>query len=92
MEVIMANIKSNQKRALTNEQARLAHNAQRTELKTAIKNVLVAVNNKDVEGAKAAYNVANQKLDKAVVNNVKHKNYAARQKSRLAQAINTLEA
>ena len=36
-----------------------------------------------------AYNVANQKLDKAVVNNVKHKNYAARQKSRLAQAINT---
>lgn len=88
----MANIKSNQKRALTNEKARLAHTAQRSELKTAIKDVLVAVANNDVEGAKKAYNVANQKLDKAAVSNIKHKNYVARQKSRLAQAINTLEA
>lgn len=88
----MANIKSNKKRALTNEKARLAHVAQRSELKTAIKEVLVAVENKDLEAAKSAYNVANKKLDKAVVNNVKHKNYVARQKSRLAQAVNSIEA
>ena len=88
----MANIKSNMKRALTNEKTRLAHLSQRSELKTAIKNVLVAVEKKDKEAAVKAYNVANQKLDKAVVDHVKHKNYVARQKSRLSKAVNSIEA
>ena len=88
----MANIKSNMKRSLTNEKTRLAHLSQRSELKTAIKNVLVAVEKKDKEAAVKAYDLANQKLDKAVVDHVKHKNYVARQKSRLAKAVNSIEA
>lgn len=88
----MANIKSQKKRALTNLKRQNVRAGQKSELKTAIKKVLSAVEAKDAEGAAAAYNQANKLLDKAVVNGVKKKNYAARQKSRLAKAVNTVKA
>ena len=42
------------------------------------------------KAAKEAYNTANKKLDKAVAKGICHKNFAARQKSRLSKKINGL--
>ncbi|MBR2991220.1 MAG: 30S ribosomal protein S20 [Solobacterium sp.] len=88
----MANIKSQKKRALTNRKSQLANASKRTAVKTAIKNVLKAVEAKDAEAAAAAYNKANSVLDKALSDGIKTKNYVARQKSRLARAVNSIEA
>jgi small subunit ribosomal protein S20 len=86
----MANIKSQKKRALTNLKSQMQNAGKRTELKTAIKRVLTAVEAKDLDNAAKAYNEANSELDKAVANGIKKKNYAARQKSRLAKAVNSI--
>lgn len=88
----MPNIKSAMKRVRQSEKRR-AHNAsQRSALRTAIKAVRTAVANKDAEAAKAALVAAEKKLDKAAGKGLIHKNAAARKKSRLAQAVNTLVA
>lgn len=86
----MPNIKSQKKRVLTNNKKHLANASQRSELKTAIKRVIEAVEKGDKEAAVAAYNIANSKLDKAIASGIHHKNFAARQKSRLATAINKI--
>nr|WP_242518096.1 MULTISPECIES: 30S ribosomal protein S20 [Terrabacteria group] len=88
--VIVANIKSQKKRALTNLKKQHALAGEKTELKTAIKKVLVAVEAKDKATATEAYNMANKSLDKALVSHIKKKNYVARQKSRLAKLVNSL--
>lgn len=87
----MANIKSQKKRALTNAKKNVTNSAAKSQLKTAIKKVLKAVEANDAEAAKAAYNECNSLLDKAVTSHLKHKNYAARQKARLAKAIATIK-
>ena len=87
----MANIKSQKKRALTNLKRQAAKAGQKSELKTAIKKVLVAVEAQDKEAATKAYNEANKALDKAVVAHIKKGNYVARQKSRLAKAVNSIQ-
>lgn len=86
----MANIKSQKKRALTNAKAQLKNTAEKTEVKSAIKGVLKAVEANDAEAAKTAYNKANSALDKAVSDGIKKRNYASRQKSRLAKAVNSI--
>jgi len=86
----MANIKSQKKRALTNAKAQENNMAKKTVVKSAIKNVLKAVEAKDADAAKAAYDKANSVLDKAVSTGIKTGNYAARQKSRLAKAVNSI--
>lgn len=86
----MANIKSQKKRAITNAKRQAANTAKRTEVKNAIKGVLTAVEAKDAEAAKKAYDHANAVLDKAVAAHIKKGNYAARQKSRLAKAVNSI--
>ena len=87
----MANIKSQKKRALTNLKRQNAAVGQKSELKTAIKKVFAAVDAGDKEAAEKAFNAANKSLDKAVVNHIKTANYAARQKSRLAKAVNSIQ-
>ena len=87
----MANIKSQKKRALTNLKRQNATAGEKSELKTAIKKVLAAVEANDKDAAVKAYNEANKALDKALVNNIKKKNYVARQKSRLALAVNSIK-
>lgn len=86
----MANIKSQKKRALTNAKKNLVNSAAKSRLKTAIKKVEKAVEAKDKETALNAFNEANSLLDKAVTSHLKHKNYVARQKARLAKEIATL--
>lgn len=87
----MANIKQQKKRIKTNEKARLTNAAFKSSLKSALKNVEVAVEAKDLDAAVAANNVAAKKLDKAVSKGLVHKNYVARQKSRLAGLVNTIK-
>jgi len=87
----MPNIKSQKKRAITNLKANAENKSVKSALKTAIKNVLTAVEAKDKEAAKKAYNEAASKLDSAVTSGIHHKNYASRQKARLAKAVNTID-
>lgn len=88
----MPQIQSQKKRVKTNNKRNLAVTAQKSALKTAIKAVLTAVEAKDTAAASAAYNTASSKLDKAVAKGIHHKNYATRQKSRLARAVNSITA
>lgn len=86
----MPQIKSQKKRALTNLKRSTAVTSERSALKTAIKNVLKAVDAKNADAAKVAFDLANSKLDKAVSGGIQHKNYAARQKARLSKAVNSI--
>ncbi|GGH92410.1 30S ribosomal protein S20 [Arthrobacter liuii] len=86
----MANIKSQKKRILTNEKARLRNNAVKSELKTAIRAVNTAVGSADKEAATTALVSASRKLDKAVSKGVLHKNNAANRKSAISKKVNAL--
>ena len=86
----MANIKSQKKRVLTNAKAKRKNTSEKSQLKTAIKKVNAAVALNDKEAALKAFNEANSLLDKAATSHLKHKNYVARQKSRLAKTIAAL--
>ncbi|MCR4856569.1 MAG: 30S ribosomal protein S20 [Erysipelotrichaceae bacterium] len=86
----MANIKSQKKRALTNAKANRKNSSEKSQLKTAIKKVNAAIAANDKDAAVEAFNKANALLDKAATSRLKHKNYVARQKSRLAKAVATL--
>ncbi|SFT71451.1 30S ribosomal protein S20 [Arthrobacter sp. ov118] len=86
----MANIKSQKKRILTNEKARLRNNAVKSELKTAIRAVNTAVESTDKDAASAALVAASRKLDKAVSKGVLHKNNAANRKSAISKKVNAL--
>ncbi len=86
----MANIKSQKKRALTNAKANLKNRAEKSQLKTALKKVHAAVAANDKDAAVKAFNDANSLLDKAASSHLKHKNYVARQKAKLAKAVATL--
>lgn len=86
----MANIKSQKKRILTNEKARVRNVAVRSEVKTLIRNVNTAVAAGDKEKAADALKAASRKLDKAVSKGVLHKNNAANRKSAIAKKVNAL--
>jgi small subunit ribosomal protein S20 len=86
----VANIKSQKKRNLTNEKARLRNVAVRSEVKTVIRNVNEAVVSGDKEKATEALRLAGKKLDKAVSKGVLHKNNAANRKSAIAKKVNAL--
>ena len=84
----MANIKSQKKRILTNEKARLRNNAVKSELKTATRKGKAAVEAQNQEAAVEALRFVNRKLDKAVSKGVLHKKTAANKKSGLAALVN----
>ena len=86
----MANIKSQKKRILTNEKARLRNNAVKSELNTAIRAVNTAVESTDKDAAAVALVAASRKLDKAVSKGVLHKNNAANRKSAISKKVNAL--
>ena len=86
----MANIKGQMKRNLTNEKRRLRNASFKSSLKTAIKNVETSVEENNKEVAQTALSDAFKKLDKSLTKGINHKNYVARQKSRLSKLVNTL--
>ena len=87
----MPQIQSQKKRVKTNNKRNLAVSSQKSAVKTAIKAVLTEVEAGNKEAAVAAYNEACSKLDSSVSKGIHHKNYASRQKSRLAKLVNSIE-
>ena len=86
----MANIKSQKKRILTNEKARLRNKAVKSALKTHIRKFTEAARSGDAVKAKELATVACRALDKAVTKGVIHKNQAANRKSAVASAAAAL--
>ncbi len=88
----VANIKSQIKRNLTNEKARLRNKATKSSLKTAVKKFRTAADAGDTVAATAALRDASKKLDKAASKGVIHKNQAANRKSALAKQLDSISA
>ena len=83
----MANIKQQIKRNKQNEKARLRNASYKSSMRSAIKNVIKLADSKDPK-VQEAYSFACKKLDKALSKGIVHKNFVARNKSRLALHIN----
>ncbi|GAA2834067.1 MULTISPECIES: 30S ribosomal protein S20 [Crossiella] len=86
----MANIKSQMKRILTNEKARLRNKSVKSEVKTAVRKFREAAEAGDKDKALELLRVANRKLDKAASKGVIHANQAANKKSALALRANKI--
>ena len=83
----MANIKSQIKRIVTNEKARVRHSSAKSAMRTAVKKVEKALTAGSVEEAKTEFNTAQTLLSRAVNKKVMKLNTSARTISRLAQKI-----
>ena len=79
----MANSLSASKRARQSESNRRRNASQRSHVRTAIKNVLKAIESGDKTAADAAYKAAVPAIDRSVAKGIMTKNKAARHKSRL---------
>ncbi|HHV71182.1 MAG TPA: 30S ribosomal protein S20 [Clostridia bacterium] len=86
----MPNIKSAIKRVSLAEKSRKRNVAIKSSIKTATKKFMEAVNNNDQEKAVVALRKATSLIDKAATKGVIHKNAAARKKSSLARALNSI--
>ncbi len=86
----LANIKSAKKRILVTETRAARNKAIRSEVKTSIKKVEVAVAANDKEAAKAALTVAISTIESASSKGIYHKNNSARKVSRLTKLVNGL--
>ena len=88
----MANSKQAAKRAKQAEAARQQNVSQRSELRTMIKKVRVAIAGANKAEASAAYITAVSLIDNYAGKGLLHKNAAARYKSRLSNQIKGLAA
>ncbi len=88
----MANHPSAWKRIRQTEKRRLRNKFYRTRMKTFIKRVREAVNQKDAEQAETRLREASRIISKTASKGVIHKRAAARKISRLARQVNTLRA
>jgi small subunit ribosomal protein S20 len=86
----VANIKSQQKRILTNERARLRNQSVKSALRTAVRGFREALDAGEKDKAAELLTATSRKLDKAASKGVIHKNQAANKKSALALALNKL--
>ena len=86
----MANIKSQQKRILTNERRRLRNQSVRSALRTSVRGFREAIDAGEKDKAAELLLSTNRKLDKAASKGVIHKNQAANKKSALSLAFNKL--
>ena len=87
----MANIKSQQKRVITNEKRRRRNQAVRSAVRTEIRKFREAVEAGDKEKATEQLRVASRALDKSVTKGVFHRNNAANKKSNMARALNKMD-
>lgn len=87
----MPNIKSAKKRAKQSEVRRQRNVARNSDVKTAIKKVLEAVENNDMENAKELLSVAQAKLARAKGKGLFHRNTVARKMSQLAKKVKSIK-
>jgi small subunit ribosomal protein S20 len=86
----VANIKSQQKRILTNERRRLRNKSVKSSLHTAVRGFRDAVEAGDKDKAAELLASTSRQLDQAASKGVIHRNQAANRKSGLAAALNSL--
>ncbi len=86
----MANSLSARKRARQSERNRRRNASQRSHVRTAIKNVLKAIESGDKTAADAAYKTAVPAIDRSVAKGIMPKNKAARHKSRLNSHVKAM--
>ncbi len=86
----MPNIKSSLKRLRTSEKRRMRNVAAKSRMKTAIKEVLKAIEVGDQDAAKEALRGAIKVIDKTASKGIIHKNNANRKKSRLTRKVNKM--
>jgi small subunit ribosomal protein S20 len=86
----VANIKSQQKRILTNERRRLRNQSVKSSLRTAVRGFREAVDAGEKDKAAELLQRTSRQLDQAASKGVIHKNQAANKKSALALALNRL--
>jgi len=86
----MPNIKSSKKDVISSKIAYEKNKANKSELKTIVKKFDAALVAGDKAVAEAAYKVAVQAVDQAVVKGILHKNNAARKKSSMTLKLNKL--
>lgn len=88
----MANSPQARKRAVQEITRRNRNMSQRSDMRTAIKNVLKAINAKDATAAQTAFRLATKKIDTLAGRNVIHPNSADRLKSRLNKRVKAAAA
>ena len=88
----MANIKSSKKRAKQAVVRNARNSAQRSQLRTAVKKVVKALDAHDASAAQEAFTVAQPLLDRYAARGLIHKNKAARHKARLTARIKAMQA
>ena len=86
----MPHSKQAKKRVRTSEERRDHNRSLRSTMRTAIKGVESAVEQKNTEDAKAALADAMLRIDKCAKRNIIHENNASRKKSSLARLVATL--
>lgn len=86
----MANHKSALKRSRQNAVRQARNKTTKTQVKSNIKKVMAAIEEKTKEAAETALKAAQSVIDKASKKGVIHKNAASRKISHLAQRINQL--
>lgn len=87
----MANIKSAIKRNKQNEKRRLRNRIYRGRARTYVKRARTALEENNLEEARATTQQAISALDTAAIKGIIHKNNAARRKSRLMKKLAELE-
>ncbi len=86
----MAKSKTPAKRARIAEDNRLRNKAQKSKLKTNIKNYEASLSGDNVDAARENLIKVTSLIDKSVTKGVLHKNTAARKKSALAKKFNSI--
>ena len=86
----MANIKSAKKRVLTSAKRAERNKAQKSAVKTYIKKVYAAIEEKDKAAAEEALKTAISQMEKAGSKGLFHKGTVSRKVSRLTKAVNKI--
>lgn len=86
----MANLKTSKKRIKTNLKRQHKNTAVKTNIKTIVKKVELAIAENDLETAQTTYTQLVSALDSASTKGTIKKNTASRKKSRLAKRINAI--
>ncbi len=83
---------SAKKRVRQNAVRKTRNRSFKSALKTQIKKLVSAVENKNISEAEKHYSLTTKKLDKLASRNIIHKKTASRKKSRLARFLNKQKA
>lgn len=83
----MANIKSAQKKARKDIKRRAVNLSRKTALKTAVKKVIISLEQGNIEATEATFKAAAAQLARAKNKGLLHANTAARKISRLAKKV-----